>query len=68
LAKVFVSFDPRPRDVVRFIDGPQWEYVVLAVEGEMVTVRRLGFPEAPAAPVSVHCLYPGVGRMYGDHR
>lgn len=60
-ARHMVGFDPQPNHVVRFIDGPQHEYVVLARDGKDVTVRRQGFPECPALTVSVRTLRPGPG-------
>ena len=52
------DFDPQPNDIVRFIDGPRGDWLVLGRDGDMVSVRRLGFPEAEPRPVSIHALYP----------
>jgi len=52
------NFDPQPNDIVRFIDGPRGNWVVLSRDGDMVSVRRLGFPEDEPRPASIHALYP----------
>jgi len=52
------DFDPQPNDVVRFIDGPRGDWLVISRDGDMVSVRRLGFPEREPCPVSIHALYP----------
>ena len=52
------DFNPQPNDVVRFIDGPRVDWVVVSRDGDMVSIRRLGFPESEPRSVSIHALYP----------
>jgi hypothetical protein len=54
------GFDPQPRDRVKPIDGPSWrEYIVMARDGDSVSVKILGRPELEPETFSVRMLYPG---------
>lgn len=62
LRQLFEGFDPQPypaRDHrVRFINGPDTEWCVLAREGDTLTLRRLGFPDDPPTTAVVAQVYP----------
>lgn len=49
--------NPQPNSVVSYIDDDIRRYVVLRRDGDMLTVRRLGFPDDPEHTVSVHCVW-----------
>jgi hypothetical protein len=58
LAALTTDFDPQPNQTVRFIDGDDREWVVLARRGDTLDLRLLGAPESATIPdVSVHCLW-----------
>lgn len=64
LRETFHEFDPQPgdpvRNRVRFIDGGRGdaELIVVARDGDQVTVRYLGFPDLPAQTASLAELWP----------
>ena len=68
--ETFYNFDPQPcthqigeliRNRVRFIDGGRGdaELIVIARDGDQVTVKVLGFPDLPAQTVPLAALWPG---------
>lgn len=69
LRAMFEDFDPQPyencqgqpdRQRVHMIDDPyKSDYVVVARDGDNVTIRSLAFPDQEPVTVSVHNLYPG---------
>ena len=61
LNELMASFDPKPRDQVKFIDGDRSPWIVLGRDGDMVTLRRLGFPESKIIWAKVWNLWPGCG-------
>lgn len=73
LRDLFANFDPQPftppvigqregEHQVRLIDGgwptPDTPYVVLAREGDILTVRPLGMPDHPTSEISVAACWP----------
>lgn len=68
--ETFYNFDPQPYtgrvgepvcNRVRFIDNArgECELIVIARDGDRVTVKALGFPELPARTVTLAELWPG---------
>jgi hypothetical protein len=63
LRQMFAGFNPRQGDHVRTMDGPQTDWLVLAREGETLTVRPLGRPEVAAGSLQVAMCWPGFGSV-----
>lgn len=59
LRSLNTDFDPQSNDIVKFIDGDRRPFVVLSRDGDVITMRHLGNPDAPCTRASVWELYTG---------
>lgn len=54
-----IDWRPAVNDCVRLIDGNYGRrWVVLAMDGDIATLRQLGMPEAPNWAINIHNLWP----------